>query len=274
MLVVGHRGCRGLLPENTIVSFKEAIRLGVDAIELDVVVSKDEKIVVSHEPFMSVITCLKPDGSVILPDEDRNYNIYQMTYDKVKAFDCGLKANYKFPEQRSVMSCKPLLLEALLDCEHFIEVKKYKPITYIIELKSDEKLYEEFYPSPRHYASYVLKELRKISCKGTIVLKSFDVNLLNELKYQGAMYQISLLVNKDEDITQKLNLLSFKPEIIGPYFELLSSDIVAYYSSLGYKILPWTVNTYTDMKRIMKLNVMGIITDYPNRLLELLATTT
>lgn len=100
MLIIGHRGCRGLLPENSIASFLEAIRLGVNAIEFDIVISKDNKVVVSHEPFISKTYCLKPDGSELRLEEDKKFNLYKMSYDQIKKFDSGLKSHPRFPLQK------------------------------------------------------------------------------------------------------------------------------------------------------------------------------
>lgn len=270
MQVIGHRGCRGLLPENTIVSFKEAIRLGVDAIELDVVLSKDLDVVVSHEPFMSKITCLKPDGSEISVAEDQQINLFQMSYKDIKTYDCGLKGNYKFPEQRSLMACKPLLIDAIQECEAYIQKNNKEAIDYIIEIKSVVAYYGLFYPQPDRYVDAILRAIDQCNPLGKIILKSFDVNILNEIKKKRPDQKISLLINREESIEEKLNELDFIPEILGPYFELLDREIVQNYKELGFEIFPWTINAESSMKSLIALGVDGIITDYPNKLLKLL----
>ena len=98
--IQGHRGCRGLMPENTIEAFKKAIELGVHTLELDVAISKDGIVVVSHEPFMSRKTCLDARGNEITKAYDKKYNLYQMTFDSIKQFDCGTKFHPKFPNQK------------------------------------------------------------------------------------------------------------------------------------------------------------------------------
>ena len=94
--VQGHRGARGLRPENTIPGFLVAIDSGVTTIELDVVITKDKQVVVSHEPWMSAAICLDPSGSPLQAKEEKKFNIYQMTYDEVKQFDCGSLGNTRF----------------------------------------------------------------------------------------------------------------------------------------------------------------------------------
>lgn len=268
MLVVGHRGCRGLLPENTLGSFKKAIKLGVQAIELDIVVSGDNQIVVSHEPFMSQTTCLKPDGSQLTSIDDKQYNLYQMSYPEIKKFDCGLKVHPRFLNQKKQTAYKPLLHEVIESCEVFIKNNSFTSISYIIEIKSNSMYYEVFYPSPKAYVSLVLKAIDKYDFKDRIVLKSFDVAILNELKKQQPELKISLLINRQEVISEKLKQLNFTPQLLGVYFELLNKEIVAKYQNLKFQVHAWTVNELPDIERIQSYGVDGIITDYPNRLLH------
>lgn len=266
MKVIGHRGYRGLFPENTLVAFKEAIEMGVHAIELDVVVSGDDQIVVSHEPFMSRITCLNPNGEELSLAEDQQYNLYKMPYSEIKQYDCGIKANYKFPYQQSVAAYKPLLTETI----RFCETHKPSIITYIIEVKSSPVYYGIFYPYPEKYVSLLLKTLNDFNIYNNIVLKSFDVAILNEIYKQRTEQQMSLLINRDESISDKLAELTFVPKILGPYYKLLNETEVEKYKRKGFLIYPWTVNEITNIKKVLALNVDGIITDYPDRVFSLL----
>ena len=111
--IQGHRGARGLMPENTVPSFIHALTLGVTTLELDVVVSRDSQVVVSHEPFLSSTICLSPDGKAIPVEEEKRYNLYQMDYDDIRRADCGSKGNPRFPEQRKMAVAKPLLTEVI-----------------------------------------------------------------------------------------------------------------------------------------------------------------
>jgi len=268
MLLIGHRGCRGLLPENTIASFKEAIKLGVHAVELDIVVTGDNKVVVSHEPFMSQTYCLKPDGTQLTSGEDQKYNLFQMSYEQIKQFDCGLKAHPRFPDQKDQKAYKPLLKEVIEVCEDFVKQNSHESIDYIIEIKSASKYYNIFYLEPYGYVKLVLETISGYDFKNRIVLKSFDVTILNEIKKQNPEIKVSLLVNRQEVISDKLKQLNFTPEILGPYYELLTKGEVAKYQDLGLLIYTWTVNEMSDIKRIQSYGVDGIITDYPNRVLK------
>lgn len=269
MKIIGHRGCRGVYPENTIVAFKEAIKMGVHALEMDIVMSGDNQVVVSHEPFMSQLTCLKPCGSEISSEEDKGFNLFKMSYNEIKSFDCGLRDNYKFQDQKTVAAYKPLLTETIQVCEQYA-VSLKRSVEYIIEIKSSPKYYGVFYPKPQEYVAAIFKTLVNHSIYDRIVLKSFDVAILNEIKHQRLCQKTSLLINKGESIDHKLKELHFVPEILGPYFELLDKEIVTQYKIRGFKIYPWTINESEDLKRIRSYNVDGIITDYPNKLKSLI----
>ena len=109
----GHRGCRGLLPENTIPGFLYAIDLGVDALEMDVVMNGESDLVVSHEPFISPRICLDPEGNEIPEEMVEQINIYTMSQDSIERFDCGMKPHPKFPNQKKISATKPLLKDVI-----------------------------------------------------------------------------------------------------------------------------------------------------------------
>ena len=81
----GHRGARGLKPENTIPAFISALDWGVTTLELDVVITKDKQVLVSHEPYMAPGICFNSKGSSFA--NEKEFNIYQLTYSEVQQFD-------------------------------------------------------------------------------------------------------------------------------------------------------------------------------------------
>ncbi|MEO6637858.1 MAG: glycerophosphodiester phosphodiesterase family protein, partial [Ginsengibacter sp.] len=96
----GHRGCRGLMPENTIPAMLKALDLGVNTLEMDVVITADKKVVVSHEPFFNHEITTLPSGKTFDEKDEMQYNIYHMTYDSVLKFDVGIKPNPRFQFQQ------------------------------------------------------------------------------------------------------------------------------------------------------------------------------
>ena len=263
--IQGHRGCRGLLPENSVPAFIQAIELGVHTLELDVAVSKDNIVVASHEPFMSRTICLDPNGNEIPFKDDKNYNLYQMTFDEIKQFNCGTKFHSRYPKQEKIKAYKPSLDELIKAS------KALNPnIKFNIEFKARPEYDGVFTPSPNEFVQLVLEVIDKNKASHKTNLQSFDLRILEEIKAQSPNMKVAILIDRNESISEKLNQLSYKPEILSPYFKLLSKEVVSEYQKEKYQVIPWTVNTVKDMKRMIDFDVDGIITDFPNRLIELL----
>ncbi|WP_179351725.1 glycerophosphodiester phosphodiesterase family protein [Winogradskyella vidalii] len=263
--IQGHRGFRGLFPENSIPAFDKAIDIGVHTLELDVVISKDNKVVVSHEPYMNPVICYDVKGGIIPDALATEFNLYQMNYEEIKQFDCGSKIHPIYPLQEKIKTYKPLLSEV------FDLVKtKQSDVKFNIEIKSDPSYYGIFTPHPKAYVALVLELITQEEMLSRVTLQSFDVAILEEVKKQAPEIELALLVEGNETIEGKLETLSFKPEIISPYFKLLSANAVKEYQSKAYKVIPWTINEEKDIRDMITLQVDGIITDYPNRLIDIL----
>lgn len=260
--IQGHRGCRGLYPENSLPAFDKAIEHGVTTLELDIAITKDKKVVVSHEPFMSRTICFNPEGDEIPEDMDMKYNLYEMTHNEIKQFDCGTKFHPTYPDQKKLKTYKPLLSEVF-------ELAKTKnpDIKFNIEIKSKPEYYGIYTPQPDEYVKIVLDEIEESGLFSNVNLQSFDLVILEEIKKQSPIMPVALLVDEDETIVTKLEKLSYKPEIISPYFKLLTSEIINEYHAQNYLIIPWTVNEEQDLLKMLRWNVDGIITDYPDRLI-------
>ena len=96
----GHRGARGLMPENTIPAMKRAIDEGVDVLEVDVQISRDKQVVISHDPYVNRTFSLMPDGSEIPESDARKYVLHQMDYADIRKFDVGSKPHPEFAQQK------------------------------------------------------------------------------------------------------------------------------------------------------------------------------
>ena len=155
--IQGHRGCRGLLPENSIIAFEKAIELGVHTLELDVVISKDHQVVVSHEPFMNHEIALDLQGNPIPESEEKNYNLYQMTYDSIRLYDCGTKKHPRFPTQQKLKVVKPLLDDVI----QMVEVKTGNKIAYNIEIKRKPSYDGIYAPKVDEFVRLVVEVVQK-----------------------------------------------------------------------------------------------------------------
>jgi len=267
--VQGHRGDRGNLPENTIEAFLSALHKGVDVLELDIVISKDKKVVVSHEPYMSALYMTKPSGAPVLEIEEEDFNLYKMNYDSIKTFDSGSRGNTKFPSQQKLKTYKPLLSEVFKVIEKEIREKKLPAIKYNIEIKSHKSDYEIYQPQPEIMVDLVMQVIKEHKMENKINIQSFDPTPLNILHKKHPDIEIAFLVSKGS-MTDNLKLLNFHPQIYSPFFRLIQDkSIVDSLKNIDIKVIPWTVNNEKDIKLMLDLQVDAIITDYPERVLEL-----
>ena len=263
--IQGHRGYKGLYPENTILAFEKAAEFGVDVLEMDLCVSSDKQVVVSHEPYMSHRICKTPENEYIDQDSVLKYNLYKMTYDEIAAFDCGSVYQQDFPLQKKIKASKPLLSEV------FNKIgRTYPEMRYNIEIKAHPGMDGSFTPEPVEYVKLVLDVITAKGMTDRSNLQSFDIRILEQIHVQNPSVEIALLVDTNESISDKLKQLSFKPEIISPHYSLLNTATVKELKSEGYRIIPWTVNSLGNLNEMIDLEVDAIITDYPDRLKSLL----
>jgi glycerophosphoryl diester phosphodiesterase len=266
----GHRGARGLLPENSIPAFKKALDLGVGTIELDVVISKDKQVVVSHEPFFSSSICLQPNGEEISKNEEKQYNIYQYTYSQIKDFDCGSKGNARFPEQQKMKVAKPLLSEVFTILEKYGQEKNLPVFSYNIEIKCSPDGDNLYHPGVQEFSDLVEDVIRQHLPADRIILQSFDFRVLQYWHKKYPQYKLAALVENTKPVEVNLKELGFTPQIYSPYYKLLiSKEQIGRIKNKGMAVIPWTVNATEDMRRLKSWGVDGIITDYPNRIGEL-----
>lgn len=263
----GHRGARGLAPENSLQAFQKALELGVNTLELDLAITKDKQIVVSHEPWMNADICLDADGNDIEKANEKSFNIYKMTYDEVKTYDCGSKYNPAFTEQELESSYKPLLSEVLHMADS-LSKNHGKKIKYNIELKSLPEGDDLYHPKPAEFVKLVMDVLQEETKLKRVNLQSFDFRILQELHKSYPDVKLAALVY-NTDFDTALSELGFEPEIYSPYFPLVNKDMINKAHSKDMKVIPWTVNEEEQMKTLLKLGVDGIITDYPNKALKL-----
>jgi glycerophosphoryl diester phosphodiesterase len=263
--VQGHRGSRGLLPENSIPGFLLALDSGVTTIELDVVITKDKHVVLSHEPWMSGDICQDSLGNVIQEKDEKKFNIYNLTYEQVKQFDCGSIGNKAFPRQTKTETTKPLLSDVIAAVEYHIKSYGSYEVDYNIEIKSSPAGDKKFHPSVDEFSDLVYKLLDEYLPLERVVIQSFDFRVLRYWHKKYPHVRLSLLVENTKSVEANLADLGFKPHVFSPYFKLLSKEKVQYLRSQKIRVIPWTVNEVSDMLSLKGMGVDGFITDYPDR---------
>ncbi len=264
-----HRGGRGLMPENTIAAMKNAIDIGVTTLEMDVVISQDKKVVVSHDPFFSEAITTTPDGRHLTKANTENYLLYSMPYEDIKKFDVGLKPHPGFPQQQKIPAYKPLLSTLIDSVEAYAALKGQK-MQYNIEIKSKEGFDNVRHPAPEDFCKLVMDVIEKHGILSRTIVQSFDVRPLQYLHKNHPEVVLSYLVEQPLiQLQGQLDKLGFIPQIYSPNQALVSAKLVADCHSKGIKVIPWTVNTLDQMNTLLKLGVDGLISDYPNLFAQL-----
>ncbi len=265
----GHRGMRGLFPENSILGFLKALELGVNTLELDIVMSGDTQLVVSHEPFISSAICQYPGGRQIPKETEKELNMYHMTYNEIKAFDCGSLLNQDFLLQEKSRVSKPLLTE-VLDTVEQVATAKGQLIHYNIELKSELALEGIYHPEVAVFCEAAYQAINNQVDWPRITIQSFDFRILRYFNKHYPEVQLALLIENELSWELNIDSLGFKPEIYSCDYALLSAETISELQEINMKVIPWTVNDSIDMRQLIHWGVNGLITDYPNIALQIL----
>lgn len=268
----GHRGARGLRPENTMPAFRRALELGVATLEMDVVVAADGTVVVSHEPWFSHVICRAPDGSPIAESEAVQHRIYALPYDEVEHYDCGTRLHPRFPHQELQPAAKPRLRDVIEMAEQFVQDRERPPVRYNIETKSTPAGDGLYHPDPETFTTLLYDVLVETGVKGRSTVQSFDVRTLQVARRLDPHWRTSLLVEwtPDHDLDDALATLGFTPAICSPDHRLVDAALVRAVHERGMHLIPWTANDVGEMRRLVQLGVDGFITDYPDRAQQLL----
>lgn len=259
----GHRGTRGLMPENTIQAMKKALDLGVQTLELDVVISKDNQVVVSHDAYMSADIATKPDGSPVTTAEQKSINLYQLTYDQIRAYDVGSRPHPQFAQQQRFRAYKPLLTELIDSVEVYARARKMPLPKYNVEIKMSPQTDGVYHPGPAEFVRLVLPICEQKLGKRFNV-QSFDARPLQLIHQQAPAVVLAYLTANPKSLAENLQTLGFTPNIYSPYYKTVTDETVKQCHARHMKIIPWTVNTKEEIDQLVKLGVDGIITDYPN----------
>ena len=262
----GHRGCRGLMPENTIPAMINALDLGVTTLEMDAVITKDNKVVMSHEPFFNHEITSKPDGSYVTEPEEKSLNIFLMTYDEVKKYDVGIKPHPRFPKQKKMNVVKPLLSDLLDSVQNYVASHK-RPLPYFnIETKTTPATDNVYHPEPAKFVETLMSVIKEKRIQEMVIIQSFDLRTLQYLHDKYPSVKTAMLI-EDYDkrgLKDQLKALGFLPTIYSPEYSLVTEDLVKSCHGQKIKVIPWTVNDKVTMDKLKAFGVDGIISDYPD----------
>ncbi len=284
----GHRGARGLRPENTLAGFAHALEIGVTTLELDCGVTKDGIVVVSHDRLLNSNHTRNADGRFLEADGPA---IVDMTYEELRQYDVGRirpGSEYAaaFPEQVPVDGER---IPRLADVFALVAKSGNRAVRFNIETKIDPA-HPEQTVSPLAFARALEAVIREAGMASRVTVQSFD---WRSLRLLGALAPDIALVGltdqqPDEDtveigkpgtspwlgeldvddhggsvpkLVQALGARTWSPHALD-----LTTALVAEAHALGLQVVPWTVNDPLAMERVIALGVDGLITDYPDRL--------
>jgi glycerophosphoryl diester phosphodiesterase len=262
----GHRGCRGLMPENTVPAMLHALGLGVTTLEMDVVITKDKKVILSHEPWIGHEITTRSNGEYVTAAEEKSLNIYQMSYEEVKKYDVGLKPHPRFPQQEKMKAVKPLLSNVLDSVKEYMMMSR-RPFPYFnIETKCLPAGDHIYHPKPDEFVELLMAVIKEKQVEEWVIIQSFDFRTLQYLHQKYPNIKTAMLIEDfdNRSIEKQIAALGFNPIIYSPHYSLVNEAAVQYCHQQKIKIIPWTVNTKEEIDRLKKLGVDGIISDYPD----------
>lgn len=276
-----HRGGRGLMPENTMAAFRYAIeKIGVTTLELDIVMTKDGVLVVSHDPFLNPQKVSK-NGQFITEKP----LIKDMTYAQLLEYNVGvMRSDYRMPRQSQLEQEKIPSLEEVFEFVATIQKKTGKRYMINVETKVFPPIFGYTYDA-KAFVNALVPLIKKYDLEDTVMVQSFNwetlrlvkemdsrittVALLQNLYYQNTLWTDGLKISDFGGDPIKM-ARSLGVDVISPYYKECNLRMIESVHEHGMLIVPWTVNERADMEKFISMGVDGIITDYPDILKELL----
>jgi len=254
ILVHGHRGARARRPENTIPAFQYAIDQGVDALEMDMAVTRDNVIVISHDPILQPPVCNGPKDKAV---------IHELTLAEVRQWDCGAVQNSHYPTQQTVPGTRMPTLDDVF------QLASRGTFDYNIETKSFPDK-PEYTPPPDEFSRMVLAKIRQYKIEKRIILQSFDFRTLVAMRRLAPEIRLSALTETDPRDFAAIAAEAGHAEIISPEFHLVTPAKVEAAHKAGLQVVPWTADTEADWDRLIEAKVDAIISDDPAALIAYL----
>jgi len=255
--VQGHRGCRGLLPENSIPAFERALELGVTTLELDLQVTRDRVVIVTHDQQLDPAHCAYDDGRRVpkTPFKD-------LDHADLAEVECGSRQAKGFREQRPLPGVRiPTFADVLALARN---------ASYPVRVNVEVKLQDTRAGIPvDEFARLMLDGLRAAGMESRATIQSFDPAALRAVAAIAPDIPRSILVRKRARYDAVVE--ESGATILSPKHPALRREDVTRMQARGIAVIPWTVNEPADIRRMLSLGVDGIISDYPDRVLSVMA---
>jgi glycerophosphoryl diester phosphodiesterase len=259
MDVQGHRGCRGHLPENTLPAFARALELGVNTLELDVAVTRDGVVVVHHDRGLNPAIARGPDGRWVT----RATPINHLTFAELQRYDIGRldpasAYGKKFPQQ------KPLDGTRIPRLAELFALAGRANVRFNIEPKSDADQPDETL-APEPFARALIAEVRKAGMEQRTTVQAFDWRLLKVVEREAPELRTVYCTEGAGSDPARVHAAGGK--IWSPDFERVTPEKLAAARQLSLWVTVWTVNEPADIARMVAMDVDGIASDYPDRVM-------
>jgi glycerophosphoryl diester phosphodiesterase len=263
--VHGHRGARSIYPENSLPAFSYALSTGVDVLEMDLGVTKDNVLVIYHDQVINPVICKYKNGKKVPKD----LALHSLTLKQVKEFDCGSLQNPRFLKQTLVPGTEIPTFDELLNWLKTAPGSNAQTVRFNIETKS-ELAYPKRQPEPKKFAQLVYDALKKHDIVNRSVVQSFDFRTILAMKeIAPEVTTVALIEERPEADLVKI-VQDSKASIVSPHHEWLTKEDVAAFHGANIKVVPWTLNDEASWQRALDNGVDGIITDDPAALMEFL----
>ena len=262
----GHRGCRGLMPENTIPAMLHALSLGVTTLEMDVVITKDKEVILSHEPFFNHEITTKSDGSFVAEGEEKTLNIFTMTFAETQQYDVGLKPHPRFSQQQKIAAHKPKLTDIFDLVKNFMLTARRPYPMFNIETKTMPATDNVYHPAPAQFVELLMQIIKEKQMESFVIIQSFDFRTLQYLHQHYPTIKTAMLIEDYDKRTLKeqITALGFTPTVYSPAYILVNDNLIKQCHQQNIQVIPWTVNDKKEIETLKALGVDGIISDYPN----------
>ena len=254
--VQGHRGYRGLYPENTMAAFRAAVELQVPTLELDVQITRDGVLVVHHDPRLNRSLCVHDDGRPV-----GNLRLSQIDFAALADIDCGSRSNRKFPDQRTVSRERIPRLDQVLELADQTDYS----VRWSIEIKMKDSRSGH---TAEQLAALVVESVRAGGLEDRTIIQSFEPEVLLAVAELAPKMGRAILVRSPGAYDRSVE--SSRATILSPRYDGLTAAAVERFHQRGIAVIPWTANNPKIIRRLISWGVDGIISDYPDRVLQVL----
>jgi glycerophosphoryl diester phosphodiesterase len=237
-------------------AFRAALDLRVTTLEFDVQVTRDGVPVVHHDPRLNRSNCVRDDGRPV-----ERLSLAKLGLAELADIDCGGRPSKKFPEQRAVPGERIPRLDQVLELARQADY----PVRVSIEIKMQDAKSDR---AAEELAGIVVEAVRSHGLEGRAIIQSFQTEALVAVAELAPELDRAILVRSPSAYDRTVE--ASQATILSPRHDRLTRDAVERFQQRGIAVIPWTVNKPSAIERMLSWGVDGIISDYPDRVLELL----